>query len=185
MKLIDITGKQFGRLTVISRAEKSKHTLWVVVCDCGTKKSVCGLSLRKGATKSCGCLRKDMGAWNKGIVGSASHSFHGHGEVPLSWFNETKTKAISRGKSWSLTIDFLNDLYVRQEKKCAISKQEIVMPSYAIQYSNVASLDRIDSKQGYEVGNVQWVDRRVNFMKQQQSQEDFIAMCKVVARAND
>ena len=54
-KARDISGKKFGRLTVISR-DQIKRTRWLCVCECGTKKSIKGQSLREGRTKSCGCL---------------------------------------------------------------------------------------------------------------------------------
>lgn len=64
-KLIDLTGKRFGRLTVIERdydPKKTKHkkyVYWKCVCDCGNKKSVGSQALRSGRTKSCGCLTID------------------------------------------------------------------------------------------------------------------------------
>lgn len=66
-KLIDLTGKKFGRLTVIKRGEnyiypnnKGISVQWICDCDCGNKNIVvAGSSLRKGVTKSCGCLKSD------------------------------------------------------------------------------------------------------------------------------
>jgi len=64
-KLIDLTGKRFGRLKVIERdydPKKTKHkkyVYWKCVCDCGNKKSVGSQALRSGRTKSCGCLTID------------------------------------------------------------------------------------------------------------------------------
>lgn len=43
-----------------------------------------------------------------------------------------------------------------------------------------ASLDRIDSSKGYEQGNVQWVHKDINNMKQSFSQDKFIDWCKKV-----
>ena len=73
MKTIDLTGKRFGRLTVIERgedyvcwtlhpnAEPTRFTApkWRCICDCGKEVTVLGASLRNGNTRSCGCLRKD------------------------------------------------------------------------------------------------------------------------------
>lgn len=59
-KLIDLTGKRFGRLTVLYRAEnKNGRVYWHCKCDCGNEKDILGSSLRSGATKSCGCFAKD------------------------------------------------------------------------------------------------------------------------------
>lgn len=57
MKLIDLTGEKFGRLTVVSRApSKNKRTYWSCMCDCGNACTVEGYNLTSGKTKSCGCF---------------------------------------------------------------------------------------------------------------------------------
>lgn len=59
--LIDETGNRYGRLTVVSRAENTKHGLarWNCVCDCGNTTVVIGNHLRNGNTVSCGCRVKE------------------------------------------------------------------------------------------------------------------------------
>lgn len=57
-RLIDLTGKRFGKLEVLGRAEnKGKRTIWRCRCDCGNEKDVGAWDLRSGSTKSCGCYR--------------------------------------------------------------------------------------------------------------------------------
>ena len=58
--LIDLTGKKFGRLTVIERAVENGpkgQPKWRCNCGCGSVCIVDGASLRNGVTKSCGCWR--------------------------------------------------------------------------------------------------------------------------------
>lgn len=45
-----------------------------------------------------------------------------------------------------------------------------------------ASVDRIDSTKGYTPDNVQWVDKRINFMKQHFSQVEFVELCCLVSK---
>lgn len=54
----DLTGKQFGKLTVIKRAENiGLQPAWYCQCDCGTyTKPIMASNLRRGQTQSCGCL---------------------------------------------------------------------------------------------------------------------------------
>lgn len=67
-KLIDLTNQQFGKLTVLQRAEKpegatSTSAFWLCRCECGVEKVISGNALRQGKTKSCGCLnieKRDM-----------------------------------------------------------------------------------------------------------------------------
>ena len=61
---IDLTGKRFGNLVVIARANdhisksgKTKTVVWRCRCDCGNEVEVQGLNLRNGHIKSCGCYR--------------------------------------------------------------------------------------------------------------------------------
>ena len=58
MKLKDLTGQKFGRLTVIERAENAKcgKTRWLCKCDCSNEVVVQGDHLKCGLTQSCGCL---------------------------------------------------------------------------------------------------------------------------------
>jgi len=58
-ELIDLTGKRFGRLTVIARIGSSYPGKWLCQCDCGVSAQVIGRNLRGGKTKSCGCLKRE------------------------------------------------------------------------------------------------------------------------------
>lgn len=56
-RLIDLTGKKFGKLTVIHREDnKNGKPMWLCQCECGNRKIIAGSHLREGVTKSCGCL---------------------------------------------------------------------------------------------------------------------------------
>ena len=64
--MLDLTGKRYGRLTVIKEVERIRYPsgipdrMWECVCDCG-KIFRCNTGrLRSGNTKSCGCLRKEI-----------------------------------------------------------------------------------------------------------------------------
>lgn len=60
-KSTDLTGKVFGRLTVLEEVGRNKwgHFLWKCLCECGTIKVFNGNNLRVGDTKSCGCLNRE------------------------------------------------------------------------------------------------------------------------------
>jgi len=59
-KLVDLTGKRFGKLTVLERepSQKTDDVRWRCVCDCGNEIVARGRNLKQGFTKSCGCSRK-------------------------------------------------------------------------------------------------------------------------------
>ena len=58
----DLTGVKFGRLTVIEQAgrDKNRSIKWKCRCECGNYTTVLGGNLRKGTSRSCGCLAKEI-----------------------------------------------------------------------------------------------------------------------------
>ena len=64
---VDLTGKQFGKLTAINYFQGMgwgtgrKLGKWLCKCQCGKEKLVDAQSLKSGRTKSCGCLVKEAG----------------------------------------------------------------------------------------------------------------------------
>lgn len=76
----DLTGKRFGRLTVVSvsRMPKPGRHVWLCTCDCGGSRAVAGVSLRSGKTASCGCLRAEQALVNSPMrAGLALTKKHG------------------------------------------------------------------------------------------------------------
>lgn len=68
----DLSGRRFGRLLVFqvdSERLSSRGFWWKCRCDCGAWVVVIGKQLKSGETKSCGCLRSEMG------VGAARRNF--------------------------------------------------------------------------------------------------------------
>jgi len=94
-----------------------------------------------------------------------------------SFVHKYKTGAETRGIDWTVSFDYLADLLIEQDFKCALSGEDLD----ASQVVNNCSLDRIDSSKGYIEDNVQWVTSMVNMCKQSYTQEDFIQMCKKIA----
>ena len=63
-RLIDLTGQTFYNLTVLKRAKENTNTnkpRWICQCKCGNIVEVAGDLLRRGETKSCGCLGNSIG----------------------------------------------------------------------------------------------------------------------------
>jgi len=71
-KFVDLTGKKYGKLTVVGRAYPNKKgVFWHCTCDCGSNKDVVVNTsrLNSGNTRSCGCIYiesiKNVGLANK------------------------------------------------------------------------------------------------------------------------
>lgn len=77
-RVIDLTGKRFGRLTAVEIAYRKKdkqgdmRVYWKCKCDCGNTCIVSRNSLRKGSTQSCGCLRDEINH-----ISSKKHGLYG------------------------------------------------------------------------------------------------------------
>ena len=95
------------------------------------------------------------------------------GELSLTQYTRLKRLAEKRNYEFSVSIEYLWNLYLRQDKKCAITGDSI---------PNIrdASLDRIDSNFGYIEGNVQWVTYRANVSKHTMTMTELYEFCKKV-----
>jgi hypothetical protein len=79
----------------------------------------------------------------------------------------------SRYLEFNVTVEYLLQLWMKQNGKCAIENIPLSIETHSI---TIASLDRINSDVGYVEGNVQWVTKRVNIAKSNLSDADFKAM---------
>lgn len=75
--IVEMTGKRFGRLTVIGRDHVSKCGIivWKCRCDCGNETASFGTGLRNGTTCSCGCLRNER--VSQATSGELNHKWKG------------------------------------------------------------------------------------------------------------
>jgi len=95
--VIDLSGQRFGRLTVTGRAMNRKGAaMWLCMCDCGNDTVVLGSYLRRGITRSCGCLSKQM-AWSTDPVDLVGQRF---GKLTVIARNHTKP-----GTRWDCVCD--------------------------------------------------------------------------------
>jgi len=109
-----------------------------------------------------------------------------YGDISLYAIRQLRNGAKKRGIEFNVSLEYLNDLYLKQDKRCAISGEEITFDlNNKVKDRNItASLDRIDNDKGYIEGNVQWIHKEVNRMKQDFGQVHFLEMCELVANHN-
>ena len=76
MKLLDLQGKTFGRLTVLRRDTKTvdERVRWLCRCSCGQRVSVRSNSLVLGLVTSCGCLHRELLS-KRSLVDMAGQTF--------------------------------------------------------------------------------------------------------------
>jgi len=177
---IDITGQKFTNLLVIGKnptnyvyKDNKTKIRWDCVCDCGNKTTVLGCSLKKGTTKSCGCLAKTM---------LSKRTWTGYEEISGVYWNRLQTDAKKRNIAWELNVDYCWDVFLKQERKCAISGLIIYFERNFKKNGKqqTASLDRIDSKKGYLSSNIQWVHKTVNVLKWDLKTEELLYWCETI-----
>lgn len=104
--VIDMTGKKFGHLTVISRqgSDGRGEAIWECECDCDnhTHIQVLGSNLRTGHTTSCGCERR-----SKGEIAVAKILTNNN----ISYIQEYKAFQFAN-KKWALFDFYVNNQYL-------------------------------------------------------------------------
>ena len=168
-------GKHIGSLTVFDRTEDKINNkgnpviMWKCLCDCGAIVTKSSRLLRRG---NCGCpeCRKKIDHKRRKFVGN----------IPISHFNYIRREAIKRGLAFDITIQHLDEIFTQQNSKCTYSGDEIFF-GIGKKDEQTASLDRIDSSQGYVIGNVQWVHKAINRMKLDHSDTAFREWVRKIA----
>ena len=186
MKLIDLSGKKFGRLTVCFRAPRTYQTMWVCSCVCGRTVRVSGINLRTGHTQSCGCLRDELRptyAKQRDYTGEnnprakLSKQRAGGLYVPSSsvWYKRAAGVFYAARKK-SVKLGFANvaelAAYVVQIKpvQCPVFGKRFV--ERGVGFSKWSpSIDKIDPRKGYVKGNIQVVSMLANCMKRDATPE--------------
>lgn len=60
MRLVDLTGRHFGKLAVLKKAaNKHGRVRWLCLCECGREKEMPANSLISGNAQSCGCVNRE------------------------------------------------------------------------------------------------------------------------------
>ena len=150
----NLIGNVYEKLVVIKyvRNDNNGKCIWECQCQCGNKTEARGSDLISGKIKSCGCYRSYIGGENIKISHKKypkSYGFKGIGDLPGGYLSQIKHRAYIRNLEYSVTKEYLWDLYLKQNKKCALSGLDIFFGIFGKgkrggTRNQTASLDRID-----------------------------------------
>jgi len=121
------------------------------------------------------------------LSGAKNPRWTGHEEMQGAYLTAVKNAAKRRKLEFSVSYEYLWNLFIQQDRKCAYSGVEIFFSRNNIEHINgdyTASLDRINSSLGYIEGNVQWVHKRVNVMKGNMEEQEFLDFCEAITFKN-
>jgi hypothetical protein len=176
-KIKDRTGLTINNWTFIKFVNTTikGDARWLCKCSCGNEVIVQAANIMSGQSKK--CLK----------CSSLSHIYNYQDDVPTPVWKTIKANAIKRKKGFFITKEYIQELFLKQNKKCALSGIDIYFAKNNQDYVNrnqTASLDRIDNSKDYIEGNVQWIHKRINIMKNNLTDLEFINYCKIIVNHN-
>lgn len=176
MKLIDLTGRRFGNITVLERVydpTKKNSTFWRCICDCGTElfdwgPAIRGCKTRRGKTKCASCRNTEFR--DRGIAKRSPDTL-------IRCLTERYlSRAKQKGLKFSLSFDEVKQLISGNCFYCGSAPFAIYRKhSQSLRYSGI---DRRDNTRGYEIENTVSCCKWCNQAKMDRSQEDFVAWLK-------
>lgn len=144
----DLTGKKFGKLTVLRMINNpnGKGFKWECKCECGNKTLVSAGSLVSGNTKSCG--EHKLGNITHGMSNTRLYYIHKY------MINRCTNKKYGGYKDYGGRGISVCDEWLNKEK----GFESFMVWALKNGYESDLTLDRVDVNGNYEPSNCRWAD---------------------------
>jgi hypothetical protein len=155
IKIKNLTGLRFGKLTVISPADRnrSNQIQWNCLCDCGKKCVILSKCLLYGTTRSCGCLKTSNKYTDKTMSSK------------LALFGKYKRSARDRGYSFEINFETFMSFVQQDCYYCGESSSHYFKHTRTKGGFFYTGLDRIENEKGYESNNLNPCCKKVQLSK--------------------
>jgi hypothetical protein len=190
-RLGELTGKKVGMLTLCNKVDTEQESdpnkpHWRCRCECGNyvTRGQDYLLSQRCVNARCGDCKKRLSH----NYGCNSSRWAGFGEISGQYMSSMKASARTRHLIFDLTTEYLWELYIKQGGKCALSGLPLSFAKWVIRNGRsdqTASIDRINSAIGYVEGNVRWVHKVANMMRNHFDTNVFYMVCTAVAREHE
>jgi hypothetical protein len=141
--LSDLTGFQFGSLTILKLGRlKGNGAWWICQCNCGKQKEIRASDMVHGRTNSCGCEHKERIAKANITHGKTNTKTYSMWLAMRNRCNRINQDYSARGITYDKRWDSFENFYLDMGEA-----------------PEGMSLDRIDVNGNYEKSNCRWATR--------------------------
>ena len=167
-------GKKFGRWEVISERTQRINNLtnWVCRCECGVEQFVPLNNLMNGSSTQCRtCGNEDAGVKRR----------TGYKDISGDYWSQIINNSNKKGIHFDVRIEDAWELYIGQNKCCAISGIPINFSGYPHDSKETnAVLSLIDTEVEFTLDNIQWLDKSIAKMKGKMNNDNFIELIYLI-----
>jgi len=170
--LKDLTGMQFGYLTVVELTDQRKwrQTVWRCVCNCGAYNCVKELLVTSHILligRMVSCRKRRYNTTRDRVIGTY-------------YYRTKRSNAITRDLEFKLSLDEFENI-VKQNCFYCDKKDTKTITNGTTTWQLLANgIDRIDSALGYTIANCVPCCERCNIAKRTMSADEYISHCEQV-----